>query len=147
MRFQDSRPDHWAHRNNSPKPHVPACAEFSAWRFLAAAIGLTLVIAAVVFIVAAVAANAHDWYPMECCSGQDCAPVDKAESSMPPMSVIPGAAGLAPVAPELPSLVVTTRHGSGVVPPDMPRRRSPDGRMHACVRQGTVLCIFVPDGM
>lgn len=24
-------------------------------------------------------ARAHDWYPRECCSGQDCAPVDQRE--------------------------------------------------------------------
>jgi len=24
-------------------------------------------------------AKSHDWYPMECCSGLDCAPVEKVE--------------------------------------------------------------------
>jgi hypothetical protein len=81
----------------------------------------------------ATAAAAHDWYPWDCCSGLDCAPVDAAE-------VLPGAA-----------LRVRTRHGETVIPPDFVRRPSLDGRMHACMRpaeQGhpVPICLFVPPG-
>jgi len=46
---------------------------------------------------------------------------------------------------------VTTEIGTAVVPDDLPRRISPDGQMHACIRstaQGSfVMCIFVPPGL
>lgn len=79
-------------------------------------------------------AAAHDWYPWECCSGLDCAPVDAAE-------VMPGAA-----------LKVRTRHGVALIAPDFERRQSQDGRMHACMRPAEngvsiPICLFVPPGM
>jgi hypothetical protein len=82
-------------------------------------------------------ANAHDWYPMECCHGMDCAIVDKVEVLTPVSAIAP------------PAMVVTTQYGSVVVPPDFPRRESQDNRMHACMRQGAtgrmhLLCIFLP---
>jgi hypothetical protein len=90
-------------------------------------------------------AFAHDWYPMECCHGMDCAPVDKVE-------VLPGAAmatfGLAPqTGPS--EMLVTTRHGTVLVPADFPRRESKDNRMHVCMRPTgnggmRLLCIFMP---
>ena len=73
---------------------------------------------------------AHEWYPIECCSGQDCAPVTKMET--------------------LGSLwVVTTKHGTALVGPNIARRPSKDARMHACMRPNDdgkmeLLCIFVP---
>jgi hypothetical protein len=74
---------------------------------------------------------AHDWYPWECCSNLDCAPVIAAE-------VLPDA-----------SLRVTTRHGTIVVPSSFERRESKDNRLHACMRpdeHGTMqpICLFVP---
>jgi hypothetical protein len=82
-------------------------------------------------------ADAHDWYPIECCHGMDCAPVDKVEVATP---VSANAAT---------PMVVTTKFGSVMVPPDFPRRESQDNRMHACMRQGAtgrmhLLCIFLP---
>jgi hypothetical protein len=76
-------------------------------------------------------ASAHDWYPIECCHGMDCAPVDHAE-------VRDGA-----------TLVVTSKHGTGIVPSSMTRRESKDNRMHVCmrpVREGEmrVICVFLP---
>lgn len=92
-------------------------------------------------------AAAHDWYPMECCHGMDCAAVEKVE-------ILPGPAmaTLGPVDPSAtgPSaMVVTTKHGTVLVPADFPRRESQDNRMHACMRPtgaGTMklLCIFMP---
>src|SRR5215831_21297535 len=80
---------------------------------------------------------AHEWYPMECCHGRDCAPVESVETLAPASTN-----GLA-------TLVVTTKFGTAVVPADFPRRESKDNRMHACMRQGAtgrihLLCFFVP---
>ncbi len=145
MRFQDSRPDLWAHNDNA-EPAPP----FNAFGFFS--IGATLIVLALLvcfWMAWTNAAAAHDWYPLECCSGMDCAPVDRAESAMPPMRAgEAGVSSLIPLAPDPrpPALIVTTRHGTASVPPDMARRPSRDGRMHACIRAGRVICIFVPPG-
>jgi hypothetical protein len=83
-------------------------------------------------------AEAHDWYPKECCHENDCAPVEHVTrtSSLAASS-------------ELPSMVVTTRHGTAVIPPNLPRRESKDNRMHACMSSGPMgkmqlICIFTP---
>jgi hypothetical protein len=79
---------------------------------------------------------AHSWYPKECCNDNDCAPVVAFWRLMPTGSVPP-------------QLVVTSRHGTAVVPFDFPVRVSKDGRMYVCMRQnefGTwdVMCLFMP---
>jgi hypothetical protein len=91
----------------------------------------------------------------------DCAPVDSVEilpttaiasmlpataPSAPPQASLPGSL------PEAGSMVVTTRHGSVLVPANFPRRESKDHRMHACMRPGEggamrLICIFLPPGM
>ena len=76
-------------------------------------------------------ASAHDWYPIECCSGLDCAPVDQAEFR------------------EGNTLFVTSKHGTGIVPASMSRRESRDHRMHVCMRKSwdgemRVICVFLP---
>lgn len=91
-------------------------------------------------------ANAHDWYPVECCSGLDCAPVEKSEvvretMHADMMSLFGGAPPLAG------GLRVTTQHGTAIVPPTLTPRESKDHRMHACIRAGKVICIFLPPGM
>ncbi|MGE0852445.1 MAG: hypothetical protein AB7O44_22940 [Hyphomicrobiaceae bacterium] len=93
-------------------------------------------------------AAAHDWYPMECCSSLDCAPVEKVEMLPGPSiaNMLSTPAHAAPIG----GMLVTTKHGSVVVPADFPRRESKDHRMHACIRPapgGTgmrLLCIFFP---
>lgn len=87
-------------------------------------------------IAASRAARAHKapsgWtYPIECCSGMDCAPVTHA---------IRSAEGI---------LQVTTQHGTAIVSPQLQPRESKDGQMHACIVknwQGEtyVRCIFLP---
>ena len=63
-------------------------------------------------------AQAHDWYPLECCSDKDCAPAD---------SVVRREDG---------SYLVTARGMSTVIPTDYSKwRRSPDGRIHVCIRK------------
>ena len=85
--------------------------------------------------VALPSAHAHDWYPRECCSSQDCAPAD---------TVIRRDDG---------SYLVTTRGLSVVIPWWFrPWQTSPDGRVHVCVRQLTeigpvVLCAFRGPGV
>ncbi len=76
-------------------------------------------------------ASAHDWYPIECCSGYDCAPVELAERR------------------EGDTLIVTSKHGTGTVPAAMTRRESKDHRMHVCMRKTwdgemRVICVFLP---
>jgi hypothetical protein len=50
------------------------------------------------------------------------------------------------------SMLVTTKHGSVLVPANFPRRESKDARMHACMRPGEggamrLICIFLPPAM
>jgi len=83
-------------------------------------------------------AQAHDWYPKECCHDNDCAPV---ESTARTSSLAASS--------ELPSTLVTTKHGTAVIPPNLPRRESKDNRMHACMSPGPMgkmqlICIFTP---
>ncbi|MGE5509901.1 MAG: hypothetical protein ACM31O_01465 [Bacteroidota bacterium] len=88
-------------------------------------------------------AKAHDWYPIECCAGYDCAPVDKSV-----MAGGPYRAGMLPLTPsEMPTMVVTTRNGTAPVTAETSRRESKDNRLHACIRDGKVVCLFVPPGI
>jgi hypothetical protein len=99
-----------------------------------AALALFVVTAAL--LLTAFSAPAHDWYPRECCSGQDCAPVDSAVMAWNATT-------------ERSELVVTTKHGTVRVPPSFPRQPSPDGRMHACMVWDdaggmSLLCLWMP---
>ena len=100
------------------------------WRALG---GSVLVLAA----MAAFPSASHDWYPLECCSGTDCAVVEHVSY-----------ARSADAQADLPVLLVTTKHGTASVPPNFPRRASKDGEMHACIRlvrdTMKLICLFVP---
>ena len=78
-------------------------------------------------------AYAHSWYPWECCSGMDCAPVEK--FSMTPNN----------------EWMLTSKHGTVIIPAQMKRRESKDNRFHVCMRKAEgitmPLCVFVPPGM
>lgn len=89
----------------------------------------------IIHVIVTGKAFGHSWYPADCCHEQDCAEVLSSTSSWI------GAPGNALVPPEW---VVTTKFGSGVVPADIKRRPSPDGRAHACIVAGKVICIFLP---
>jgi hypothetical protein len=99
-------------------------------------------------LAAATPAVAHDWYPMECCHEMDCAPVDHAEMVPTPTQADPkGDGNDAPA-----TMIVTTKHGTVVVPGNFPRRESKDHRMHACMMPGSggkmqLICIFMPPAM
>jgi hypothetical protein len=78
-------------------------------------------------LVASHGAQAHEWYPLECCAGQDCAPAD---------TVVRGDDG---------SYQVTARGMSVIIPPAYRFwRPSPDGQVHICIkpfRSGGVMLI------
>jgi hypothetical protein len=82
-------------------------------------------------------AIAHDWYPIECCSGADCAEVEHATYDRAPA-----------VDNKLAILAITTKHGTVLVPENFPHRESKDGKMHACMRpvrgDMRLICLFVP---
>ena len=78
-------------------------------------------ISTILWLVAAIAlwpapVAAHSWYPKECCSGNDCAPVEKA-------TWLVSAGGGSP------QLVVTSGVGTAIVPHNLPVH---DSRMAAC---------------
>jgi hypothetical protein len=96
------------------------------------------VLAGTLFLCSA-SAISHDWYPMECCHAQDCAPVDKATWS-------------SPISEGKRQLIVTSKHGTATVPLTLPVRESKDGRMHVCMRPSLyggmgVICLFAPSAM
>lgn len=75
-------------------------------------------------------AEAHDWYPRECCGGWDCAPAERVVSTSG-------------------GLWVTTKHGTAFFDAAFATRESKDGRIHACMRpegggKFTPLCLFIP---
>jgi hypothetical protein len=104
------------------------------WR----AILLTIVSAAALCWAGVGIAQAHDWYPIECCHATDCAPVESVSQFVP-------TGGGAP------QFVVTSKHGTAIIPRDLPRQTSKDNRMHVCMRSlnGSmyVLCLFIPPSM
>lgn len=109
-------------------------------------IALILMIALAGFSLAmAVRAKAHSWYDPECCSGMDCAPVEKVE--VMPTSAI--ASMLVPPAQASPPSImfVTTVHGTAQVPHNMKFRESKDARMHACIIKGRLICLYLPPSM
>jgi hypothetical protein len=74
-------------------------------------------------------ADAHDWYPLECCDGGDCAPADVV------------------VRRDDGSYLLKARGMSVIVPADYPYwRTSPDARIHVCIRKLTsgnaLICAF-----
>jgi len=80
---------------------------------------------------------------MECCSGMDCAPVEKVEILPMQSAGIMGSGALPG------SMLITTKHGSVIVPANFPRRESKDNQMHACIRASTggnarLICLFMP---
>ena len=78
-------------------------------------------------------ANAHSWYPVSCCSVQDCQPVDPSEILSTPVGW------------------EVTPTGEVIPYGDNREHVSPDGKFHRCSRhffdpgqQDKTICIFVP---
>jgi len=105
-------------------PILPSRA--SGFRFAAA---LALLLAAAPFHPAL----SHGWYDADCCSGHDCEPVQ---------SVTYVASD--PAAP--PVMIVTTSLGTKPKTPQTKIRDSKDGKMHACIYQERLICLYMPPG-
>jgi hypothetical protein len=85
-------------------------------------------------VVPPVPAVAHDWYPLECCTGRDCTRVDRVER-MPDgtMRMFVGAIEV-------------------IVPKGFTQRPSMDNDAHVCVRRKSdgsyaPRCVFMPAGV
>ena len=76
---------------------------------------------------------AHGWYDPDCCSDRDCEPV----SSVSFVASRPG---------DIPVMVVTTSFGTKPVTPRTKIRESKDSKMHACIYQGELICLYMPPG-
>ena len=103
---------------------------------LAVILGLMAVIALLVLAVMSLAiadAKAHSWYDPDCCSDRDCEPV----SSIAFVASDPSA---------VPVMIVTTSFGTKPLTPQTKVRESKDSRMHACIYQGALLCLYMPPG-
>ena len=73
----------------------------------------------------------------------DCAPVEKVEIMPVQSAGIMGSTTLPG------TMMITTKHGSVIVPANFPRRESKDNRMHACIRASgrgnlRLICLFLP---
>lgn len=80
-----------------------------------------------------VKARAHGWYDADCCSGQDCEPVQSVTF-------------VASDPTSLPVMVVTTSLGTKPLTNQTKIRESKDSRLHACIYGGVLLCIYLPPG-
>jgi hypothetical protein len=103
-------------------------------RIIIAAVVITLSILFDTLTFSSAPARAHDWYPKECCSNHDCAPVESVSQ------LVPAGGGL-------PLLVVTSKFGRANIPHDFPIRKSKDGRMHICMSDVDLICFFMPPSM
>jgi hypothetical protein len=65
-------------------------------------------------------ALAHSWYAAECCNNEDCRPIDDL--------------------PETPNGYVY----NGQVVPKSKEKQSKDFQFHICIRNGQILCLYVP---
>jgi hypothetical protein len=90
-------------------------------------------IAAVACCIGATSALPHSWYDPDCCSSQDCEPVKH-------VAFVDSERGVLPV------MIVTTSLGTQPITPDTKIRVSKDSRMHACIWQGKLLCLYMPPG-
>jgi hypothetical protein len=98
-------------------------------------LGISIVVAVLIAstLWMVVKARAHGWYDAECCSGHDCEPVSN-------VSFVASDPGTAPV------MVVTTSLGTKPLTNQTKIRESKDSRMHACIYQGALLCLYMPPG-
>lgn len=81
----------------------------------------------------AAGARAHEWYDPDCCGGNDCEPVSHVSF-------------VAADARSTPTMVVTTSLGTKPLTEATKVRSSKDGRMHACIYMGRLLCLYLPPG-
>lgn len=103
-------------------------------------IGILVVIVSFILLFAMTAPGwSHSWYHHSCCSDQDCAEVIEREET-----------GHG-------DLIVTSKHGTVLIPQTMERKPSQDGKEHVCMGSysgnlGGVenrmypICYYVPGG-
>lgn len=101
-----------------------------------------ILMACLMFAVLASVARGHSFYEPECCSGQDCARVEKVDH-------VAGALYNGPPGQvdTLPVMVITTRHGTVAVPRNAKIRASQDGAMHACILNDRLICLYMPPAL
>lgn len=87
----------------------------------------SLTAAAVILLLMLIPAFAHDWYPLECCSGQDCRALSDAEV---PQYVQPADGGKYLI---VKWGIVVERKGY-----------SPDNKFHICEMPTKFYCLFTP---
>lgn len=91
------------------------------------------VLAAMLIVYPVGPVKSHSWYDPDCCSDHDCEPVWE-------VVFVAGDPG------KLPTMVVSNRFGTKPVTPQTKIRESKDSRMHACIYQGALLCLYMPPG-
>lgn len=86
------------------------------------------------FLCVMKAANAHDWYPYNCCSGHDCRPIEQDDVA-------------------LTSAGFFVKESGETIPFNDPRirRTPPEGgsKYHRCSKggkpEGETICLYIPD--
>lgn len=92
---------------------------------------IIVLLALLVFVALTRTARSHSWYDADCCSDRDCEPVSA-------VSFVASQPNSVPV------MVVTTSFGTKPVTADTKIRESKDGRMHACIYQEKLICLYLP---
>ena len=108
-------------------------------RCTAAPLQFIIVLFANAGLLVSTPAYSHDWYPHDCCHDQDCSPVDSVNWFVPPGG-------------GKPLMMVTSKHGVGVVLENVSLRESKDSRMHVCLQKPSsdpfgdslIICLFIP---
>ncbi len=97
-------------------------------------LGIAIIVLTVMgaMIVKARAHQSHLYHP-ECCGDGDCEPVSN-------VSFVASDPASTPI------MVVTTRLGTKPLTNQTKIYESKDSRMHACIYQGALLCIYLPPG-
>lgn len=92
-----------------------------------------LVVALCILVALVSGVRAHSWYDPDCCSGNDCQPVQSISF-------------VASDPASLPVMIVTTSIGTQPVTKETKIRQSKDNQMHACIWYGKLLCLYLPPG-
>jgi hypothetical protein len=90
-----------------------------------------LLLALLILLTLARPARSHSWYDADCCSDRDCEPVS-------------GVSFVASDPTSVPIMVVTTSFGTKPVTPQTKIRESKDNKMHACIYQEKLICLYLP---
>lgn len=84
-----------------------------------------VLLAIVILLSDLIVAIGHEWYENECCHDIHCGPVVRQDMTDGVWRV-------------------STAMGTAIVNPDTRRRASKDGRVHACIRDGKLICLYLP---